>query len=950
MKRKPRFGSLTVGASVFRGRLTSAPAAALIIFVATLLTALFVSAVPRVIERVSEDDLRADLRAAEPEQRNISVEDDDRIGAGPVGDPFGLVAGRGERALSQRFPDSVKSIAGDTQYVVDTPWFRVTSFPDDVPGPFPTTFRFHYQQGLEERMTLIAGSLPEVREPIPMLFGGDCPADRLAVDEFELLADVDCFVADVPVFEAAVTSETAAAMMLEIGDQAFLRPDAQDQLWHIGTTADEHTFVLAISGLVELSDISEEYWYADAALHRPGIVENPDFRFVAATGVMEPDRYGQMIADLPAEGFRYMWRYFVDPDRVEGTRAEELRADVARIVPSDDERITTFLDDMIDAHLDQRTLTVRLMSTSVTGVLVAAVGVVLALATLIADRQSDATVLVRDRGASRAQLALTAFYTGLLLVVPSTLLGYMVTTIAFPNTEALASGRGSAVLAFGGTAAVALSGSPYVFRRLGTLQRRDMALQKTTGRRVVMEVFVLVAAVASVALLRRRGIAEPFDGIEADFDMLLAAAPAVIGLAAGLMVLRLMTPLIRLLSWLGSLGRDAVAFVGFRRLLSLPSAAHAPTAVVLLAVAIAVFSSVVRTAIDEGQDRHTWQVVGADYRIEGPSPGVPLPGGVDPEQLARGGSWAEAAELPGTSVSGLARAPQVTVLAIDAAAYEDLLAGSGSEVPQLRLLAAGDDSERRRPAPALVSSHWGAEGAPTVGTEFALEIGSVDPDVVVAGVLDSFPSLPAREPFVVIGFDELRRFWSTEVAATILYLGGSASEGTRLAESLANIGGRTVLLSRYQTGIELAGDPLSLWVDRGLGVIFYLALTFAIVAALSLLTVTANRRRRDLGYLRTIGLTIRQATLMTALEQIPPLTVATLMGAVTGGVVAKLLAPALDIGSFTGGLVPAEIVVEPLPILVLAVLMALLIGAAVITFVAFTRDEDYGKLLKVGDD
>lgn len=948
MTERPRRGSLTLGGRVLWRQITSAPAAALTIFVATLLTALFVSGVPRMLERVSEDDLREGLAAAEPEQRNIRAVSTQRIHGNIEGDPFAHVGDRGEALLTEGFPESLRSIVAGSQYLMDTPQFRVTSFPDDTEGPFSTNFQFRHQQGIGDHLDLTSGSLPEESQPIEMLFGDQCPDDRLAVDDFEETPEVSCFVTSVPVFEAAVTAVTAEEMMLHVGDRVFLRPDGSDPLWFIGTNPEDHTFVLEISGIIELSDLSEEYWYADPRLHRPRIAETPDFRSIFAFGLMRPDQYDRMLTSMPTRGFRYTWRYFIDPERIEATRAEELRADVARILPTNEEQVFTFLDGLITDYLDQRALTVGLLSTAVTGLLVTAMGLILVLAALIADRQAGSTVLIRDRGASRGQLALTGAYTGLLLVASATLLGYLVTTAAIPETDALLSGRGSAVLVLGGTIAVVVAGAPYVLRRLGALQRPDTPAEGSSGRRVVLEIFVLIAAVASVALLRRRGLADPSEEGGVDFDALLAAAPAIIGFGAGLVVLRLMVPLMRSLSWLGGRRRDAIAFLGFRRLISLPAAGRAPTLVVLLAVAVAVFSSVVQVAISEGQERHSWQVVGADFRVEGRAGGVRLPAGVDFAEFAGGLSWAEGAEFPDTAVIGLAQAPKVAVLAIDADAYRHVLAGSDTEVPGLTFL---DDTARSAgPAPVLISSRWG-EGAPDIGTQFALEMGSLDPQVIVAGVVGSFPAMPLDEPFVVIGLEDLRRAWGElPVPATVVYLRGPEAETERLDANVDETVGLTLLRSRYEVLAGVAGDPFAEWVDRGLVIVFYLALAFAMVASLSLLTVTASRRRRDLGYLRTLGLTYRQAMMITILEQVPPLVVATLVGAGTGGVVARLLAPALDIESFTGGLLAARIVVEPLAILGLTGLIVVLLGLAAISFVAATRDEEYGRLLKVGDE
>ena len=943
---RPRFGSLSLGARVLWRQIRGAPAAVTAIFVATLLTALFVTAAPRVLERVSTDDLQESLIEAAPEQRNLKAETSARIGPGSTDDPFSHVRDRGEDILQTGFPSAVQSIVPHTRYLVESAQFNVSSFPDGASGPFPTFFRFRYQDGIEDEATLIAGAMPARREPIAMLVGGQCPDDPLATEGFEPVPEVDCALVDIPVFEAAITADTAEAMMLGVGDHVTLTPDTQDRLWAPAAITQRVSYILAISGIVELSDVTGEIWFADPYLHRPRIMENADFRLIFATGLMDPDSYGRMLNDIDVASLHYTWRYFVDPDLVDATEAATLRAEVDKVIPPNEESVVTLLPALLTEYLERRALTVRLMSTAVASLAVAAVGVVLVLAALVAERQVGATVLIRDRGASSGQLTLTSVYTGLLVVVPATLIGFLVSAALLDDTGTLVPGRGAAALAAGGTTAVVVASSPYILRRLGALRRPGTPLPARSGRRMVLEVFVLMAAAASVALLRRRGSSDA--PASTDIDPLLAMTPAVAGVAMGIVTIRLIAPLMRGLSALAAKGRALVAFIGMRRLVAMPAAGRAPTLVILVAVAVAVFSSVVRVSIAEGQESHTWQVVGADFRIDAHGPGVPLSGAVDPEALAAGMPWAEAALLGDVEVSGTNRAPGVSVLAVDATAYREVVTTPAVDLEGLQALAAwsGDG-----PLPVLVSSHWSAEDALRVGSELVVEMGTVASAVRVVDVVDRFPSLPVGAPFVVVDLPGLRRAGGDlALPATSFYVRSPESATERIATSLDGMDMLARLTSRHQVKDDLAGNPFALWVDRGLAIVFYLGVTFAMVAAVSLLAVTAARRRRDLGFLRILGLHPKQATSITALEQIPPVVLATLAGAATGAVVARLLAPALDIASFTGGLLPAEIVVDPVSIAAAAALILAALAAAVAMFVAVTRVEDYGRLLKVGDE
>ena len=935
-------GSLSLGARVLWRRLASAPGPAITIVIATLLTVLFVTAVPRVLELVSQDDLDDAFAKAEPEQRNIRAVTQARLATGS-GEPLTLINQRGVDLMTEVFPASIRSIVDDVRAVVETPQFRIASVPDDQPGPFPTSLRFRLQDGIDDEMTLVDGAMPAEHAPVEMLLGVGCPEDRLDVAGFEEDSDVECQVGEVPVFEIAISAETSADIGLGVGDRAFLHPDPQDRLWFAyGIPDDPPTFVLAVSGIIELSDPEREIWFADTSLHRPRIVENPDFRLIFAQGWITSEVYADVLTALPNAAMRYTWRYLVDPSRLDAARASDLLVDLGRITPPVDEDVFTSLPSLLNRYLEQRALTVSLLSIATISILVVAIGVVVALAGMLAERHAHGTLLSRDRGASPGQVTLSAAYTGLALVAPAAALAWAFIDLALTGTDGLVSNRGAALFVAGATMAIVIAYLPYARSRLQGPRSESGTNDGSGARRVVVEVFVLVAAIGALALLRRRGLADTSSATSEDVDLLLAVTPALVGLAAGIVAIRAMVPIMRSLSWIGSRKRTVVGFVGFRRLISMPAPARAPILVVLLAVTVAVFTSVVRVSIDSGQTEHTWQVAGADVRVEHRSPGAALPRTVDPETLAAGRPWAEAAVFPDTRVISEARYPLATVLAIDASAYREVIAGTPLGSDLVSAVEAGEGL-----IPVVVSSQPGA-ATPTVGTELSLEMGVVDPEVVVAAVVDRFPSLPTDEPFVVMSLDRLREArGDLPVPATSLFLRANETESMRIAETTL---APARVVSRYQVGAELTADPLARLADGALGGVFYLSTAFALVAAVSLFTATASRRRRDLGLLRILGLGSDQAAGITALELAPPVMAASLFGGVTGAMVALLLAPALDIDSFTGGVIPAEIVIDPGPLILVTALILTVVAGAVAIFVMMSRSDDEGTLLRVGDD
>jgi hypothetical protein len=82
----------------------------------------------------------------------------------------------------------------------------------------------------------------------------------------------------------------------------------------------------------------------------------------------------------------------------------------------------------------------------------------------------------------------------------------------------------------------------------------------------------------------------------------------------------------------------------------------------------------------------------------------------------------------------------------------------------------------------------------------------------------------------------------------------------------------------------------------------------------------------------------------------PPVMIASILGGISGVLVALLLAPALDIDSFTGGVVPSEIVIDWRSMLVVTASILMVVAVTVAIFVTVSRSGDEGTLLKVGDD
>lgn len=961
-----RSGAMTVGWKALWRQLMATPAVVIGISLSTLLAVFLLAAAPRLLELVADDDLRATVSEPEPAQRNIRVERLGRIGAGPPGDPFRSVRDTGDAFASSEVPPALGGVISGHYYLVDTPRFEVAAVPgEDLSHPFPVYLRYRYQEGIEDRVDLVTGQLPQTQEPVAILVGEGCPEDPDAqtqlIDELSAggTVEIECVLTEVPHFQVAVSASTAEAMGLEVGRRVVLTPDPTDRLV-FGLSGDEldYRFVMSISGIIELDDVADEYWYGDPSLHQPAIRENADLRVIYATGLMGPDDYGPMLGVTGEAGRSYVWRHFVDPDLVVTAGADTLQAELTNFQlqysavsrEPTDYTVVTQLGRLLDTHEAQRAQTVSLLSLSVAGLFAVVVSVVAVLSVLMTRRQHAAIVLARGRGASSGQMALTRFYGSLLLVIPAASAGYAVAAAVFPDTGSLVPYRVTVIMATLILLCLVGAGLNVFIAPLGLLRPSSLvALPRGSTRRVVVEVLVIVVAAGSVLLLRRRGQAEPS---EAGFDLLLAVAPTMVVLAVALLLIRVYPHLISALALLAAQARGLVAFVGLRRIRRMDFGSHLPLLAIVVCVATAAFASTLSTSIVSGQIATSWNHVGADYAVKGFGPDVALPRSIDfdtlgPwEHLAMGQSFADAIAI---SVSARHSAD---ALAIDAPAYAELTSGTPGDIalPSFMFETPGADAGTDAdPVPVIVSDIWpgGFDLAP--GDVFTLNLGPQPLTAVVGEVRDRYPDIPPDRPFVVLSLAAMETALDGPAAPTVGYLSATEGSGSELAANLAEQAPSARLISRYEELAAVAGDPFIRWGVLGSSVVFWSAALFAVVAAISAFSILSAPRRRDLAYLRTVGLDSGQGLAVTLFEQLPGVLAGTVVGVAAGLLAAVALGPALDLTAFTGGLAPTAGAFDWLQ---LAVLTAGLIGAlglAVVMFSVVSRRDEVTTILRVGD-
>lgn len=969
-------GSMTVGGRHVLARLLSQSSVPIALMLVTLLATFLAGAAPRLLDRVAIDDLRATVSDPLPAQRNIRVERASLPAPGPDDDPFENVEAVGERFAITEFAPSVSAIVSDHRFVIDSPRFAIEPLPgEQAPNPFDLFLEYRYQDGIEDNSELMAGRFPEPQEAIPVLLGDDCPTSPEEISDLmrrlesgeTLPEEVECELESVPLFELAVTEQTMEALGLELGQTMLLRPDENDVLYFGVAGQDlEYRLAMRVSGIIELTDQDLEYWYGDPALHRPSIEENPDFRIIYATGLMAPADFAAFAAATAPASWANVWRHFVDAEAVAVADIEVLQSDLRSLQNSysviatrpGDFRVLTQLEDLLAGHEAQRSQTLAILSLSIAGLFAVSLAALLLLGVLMTERQRASIVLTRNRGGSGGQLTMSRLYEAIPLVVVPTVLGYWIGRLLLPVDDDLPSYRLVVAMAVAAVSMIVAPGVGLFFRRLGSMQsERSRATENSkatenSSRRMVWEVALFIVTIASVLVLRRRGGSDTAPA-EASFDVLLVLTPVLIAATCGAILLRLFPLLAAAASWPARRLRGAVGFFALKRVTGRRVGENLPIAVVLVCVAVASLSAVTANSISDGLEASSWQAVGADLSVEGFRPGAALPPSVDLGHLPAGdlalarideGAPVEAAD--GGAPSGVA------VIAIQSASYRELAADGPLQVEFPNVMTDGVFSAGTadQPLPAIVSSEWATENGVQSGDLLFVDLGATEPAVEVRSIQTTFPDVAPGRDFLVVDLEELQDMSEFDLPASIAYLRLSEQEASDLADEIATIAPSAQVTSRYVWLEEISSDPFVAWSTVVLTMVFWYAIVFAVSISVAGLALTAASRRRDLAYLRTMGLAPRQAARIVFVEQLPGVVVGTLGGVAAGVLAAVLLAPMIVLEGFTGRVLPTPLMVDWSQIATVAIAVVGAMAVAVGIFVMVSRRDEVVKTIRAGEE
>lgn len=912
----------------------AARVASLTLALFVLVTASLFGVAPRLLELAADQALRSRVAAAQSQVRNIQLLQRGRLPLDDPGTPLAEVDATGAR-LEGQFPEEIRSLLVDRYALVASPrWLGVPGRIDE------RSVKLRAQEAVAGHLHVIAGRLPEGPAEAPV---------EPAVDPSRLRLEV------------ALTSASAHALGVDIGATLDLSLDPSDVL---GSGRGQHAAItIEVVGVFEIVDPADAYWFDDSTLAKPSVRSpTPLVQIQDVTVLMAQASYPALMAVTADEGIamRYTWRYSVDPARFASDGVEVIHDGMRRMesvfpasIAGGGNTLATELRTGLLGVIEEHLAGWRAVESVLAAVAVGAAAVALAALGLVivlgAQRRRLSVAMWRGRGATRGQVYGSALAEGLLLVGPATLLA-LVLAIALvpsgPNLETICLALGTAGL---GVVLVVATIPRDLIGPAAARAGEAVPPPRPSPRRLVLEGVFVALAVVGAFLLRQRGVqGVSSTGALTTSDPLIAAVPALLGIAGGLVAVRLFPIPARAMAALAARQRGLVAGLALRRV-----ARGTSSQVVLLALlattAVSAFSSAVLVHLDRGADTAAWYTVGADYSVT-------LEQGKLPDTL-------DAAALPGVEAVATADRGRATLsdgghanlLAIDLADYSAVTSGTSGDphVPAAMLVAADGTADiAAAPIPVIVSTSLAGGPHPlAVGTPFELRVGGRPVAAVVAAIRETFPTLPLSRPFIVASRQQLQAAAPGTVAGNaIAFLRAPGDAGPALRQAVAAVVPDAVVLSRVELTETARSSPATHAIVSGVSAAAIASALYAALAVTAALALIGAGRAVEVAHLRAMGISRREAAGLVIVENVPTLAIALAAGAALGYALFVVLRSGLGLSALLGSRVPVPIDPDAGQLALLALVVVVIGGVGISLAVALQgRVEPAAALRQAGE-
>lgn len=696
---------------------------------------------------------------------------------------------------------------------------------------------------------------------------------------------------------------------------------------------------VVLTGLVEAADADADRWQHLPPTALTATIFDDGNRRPEATGAAYVDVAGWPAIDASLRRGQIETKAWYTVDAVAATQEDPatlytaMRRATAESVPMDAGgaarmRFSSTVVDVLQTSLARSNSASAILAVAAVGPLAVSVALVVLASVLIIRRRRTDLVLMSARGAPLARLRRLLAGEGLALGLPPAVVGIVLAVLLTRFDAGPLPFAAAILVGLTPAASLALSLRPSTL----TGGRTDLDAPVRRRGRGILEGVVVLLAVIAVGLLVVRGIGPATAGV----DPLVIAAPLLATVALALIVVRLHPLPIAATLRAMARRRGVVGLVGAARNLREAAAGSTAVLAMLVAVAIAVFSSLVLATVDQGAATAAQRQVGADMQVSGPF--------FTPDQLDA------IREVPGVAeAAGVLVGDRITTV------------GEGERVTTVVLAA---ESDRLAVVQRALDGGFpggiapGADPVDTVAsTSLAAQVGtgaieSDRADLTVVGVVPRVLGVSTAADFTVVDAQDYRAVTGIGFFPRIVLIAldddaDAAAVGAGIDVIIGSAHATQLLDDRTA---EIQASPAITALRIALFAALSLAVALSVVAMLLVAGVSRDARSRTIALLRTMGLSRRQGRGIVAWEFVP-LGITSLVGGVLLGAVLPLLVlVAVDLRPFTGGTTQPALSVDPIltGALIAAVVVAL--ALAVVGGVLSARTTSIPAVLRTEED
>ncbi|WP_193615000.1 ABC transporter permease [Nocardioides lijunqiniae] len=701
--------------------------------------------------------------------------------------------------------------------------------------------------------------------------------------------------------QVALSEDAAQALGLQPGDR-------------VAAETEQHQDVsIRISGVYAADDPDDDAWQVVTELLSPTQGVAQGLERTSAAALVSAQALPDLELAVPAAALTQRTIFVPRPERLRWSRSATVRREVGLLESSGglargDIAWSSLLAGVLGearAEVDAARGQAQVL---LVGLVVAALLVLVQAGQLLVRRRAAPLTMARERGASVIGVAAELLVESLAVATLGAAVGVAATWLWVGDV-----GRAWVPVLVGAALAGPVLGALLAGQVTGRRVPANRTARRTAARvrvvrRVALEAAVLGAAALSLVALRQRGTG----------DLTAAGATTWWAVAGGLVVLRLLPPVLRLALRATRRSAGSAAFLVSARLAQTGVAAL-PLLVVSLTVAQLTFAVALAATEREGQAAGALLAVGGDARLTtAPDPGLARTA----RTLANAPGVRAAASgrvADGVRASSGSSAGSVRLVVVDAPAYERLLEQSDlpDAPPLARLTSAGGDR-----VPALLL------GGPA-GLRDGLVVTWDDTNVPL-DVVGRAPRVQASaDPVVVVDADAFAAAGAIAPADTVWVVGPGAE---RAVTEAAGGAGSVVAYDDELDARRDAALPQGL-VRLAVAASALLALLAVLGLVLAAL-VDAPARGASLGRLRALGLRDPDLRRILAGELLVPAAVAGLTGLALGASAARVVVGSLDLERITGQSGTPSLVV---PWWTALAVVALLVTALVVAAVEWRR-------------